>query len=31
MVVKVFAGADHNFHEMASRAELLDWGVATIG
>jgi alpha/beta superfamily hydrolase len=31
MVVKVFAGADHNFHEMASRAELLDWVVATIG
>ncbi|HSO32397.1 MAG TPA: hypothetical protein VLT33_07775 [Labilithrix sp.] len=23
--IKVFPGADHNFHEMASRGELLDW------
>ncbi len=28
--VKTFTGADHNFHEMASRAELLDWVEATI-
>ena len=28
--VKTFAGADHNFHEMSSRAELLDWLTATI-
>lgn len=27
---KIFPGADHNFHEMASRAELLDWVVQTI-
>lgn len=27
---KIFPGADHNFHEMASRAELLDWVDATI-
>lgn len=25
LCVKVFPGADHNFHEMASRGELLDW------
>ena len=23
--VEVFAGADHNFHELASRRELLAW------
>lgn len=28
--VKVFAGADHNFHEMSSRGELLDWVEASI-
>lgn len=28
--VKTFTGADHNFHEMKSRAELLDWVEATI-
>lgn len=28
--VKTFAGADHNFHELSSRAELLDWLTATI-
>jgi hypothetical protein len=30
LCVKVFPGADHNFHEMASRAELLDWLEAAI-
>jgi len=30
MRVKIFPGADHNFHEMATRAELLDWVEATI-
>jgi pimeloyl-ACP methyl ester carboxylesterase len=29
--VEVFAGADHNFHELASRRELLAWVDATIG
>lgn len=29
--VKIFPGADHNFHEMDSRAEMLDWIEATIG
>jgi dienelactone hydrolase len=28
--VKVFPGADHNFNEMSSRIELLDWVVDTI-
>ena len=28
--VKIFPGADHNFHEMSSRAEMLDWVDATI-
>lgn len=28
--IKVFAGADHNFHEMSSRGELLDWVEASI-
>ena len=28
--VQRFAGADHNFHELSSRAELLDWLTATI-
>ena len=23
--VKIFAGADHNFHEMDSRADMIDW------
>jgi len=23
--VKIFSGADHNFHEMDSRAEMIDW------
>ncbi len=30
LVVKVFPGADHNFHEMSSRALLLDWVDETI-
>lgn len=30
LCVRVFPGADHNFHEMSSRAELLDWVVSTI-
>jgi hypothetical protein len=25
MVVRVFPGADHNFHEMTTRAQLIDW------
>jgi alpha/beta superfamily hydrolase len=29
--VKVFAGADHNFHEVESRAALLDWVQRSIG
>lgn len=28
--VKVFPGADHNFHEIATRAQWLDWTIATI-
>jgi len=28
--VRVFPGADHNFHEMSSRAELLDWVASAI-
>jgi alpha/beta superfamily hydrolase len=28
--IKVCAGADHNFHEMSSRSELLDWVEATV-
>ncbi len=30
LVVKIFPGADHNFHEMDSRAVMLDWVEATI-
>lgn len=30
MRIEVFAGADHNFHEMSSRGVLLDWIETTI-
>jgi dienelactone hydrolase len=30
MLVKIFPGADHNFHEMTTRGELLDWVESTI-
>ncbi|MGE0159649.1 MAG: hypothetical protein AB7T31_09560 [Gemmatimonadales bacterium] len=30
LIMKVIQGADHNFHEIASRAEMLEWVAATI-
>ena len=30
LVVKVFPGADHNFHEMTTRGAMIDWVASTI-